>query len=143
MELRTGIQTRLAYLTLLSQSFSHTTLHQTTPQIPPGDEAWIPHLLPRLSLPGVQMFGRWSLFCYIQTDLEKFLLLHSVSRCPIKKATDREVVMNVCSVKINGVNCLISNNSPDIFGCPPGTHCCAACQYWVWVGGRIVRQEPA
>ena len=52
------------------------------------------------------MFGRWSLFCYIQTDLEKFLLLHIVSRRPIKKATDREVVMNVCSVKINGVNCL-------------------------------------
>ena len=94
-------------------NYSHTPLYMKQPHTSLlGMEPRIPHLLPRLSLPGVQMFERWSLFCYIQTDLEKFLLLHIVSRCPVKKATDTEVVMKVCLVKINGVSCLFEKQVP-------------------------------
>lgn len=103
MELRPEVQRSLAshtLNTLVIVALTHSASPSpSTPRPLPGTEPRVPQ--PGLLLPGAQRFEWWLLCCYIKTDPGKSLLLHILSRCPVKKGADVEVMRDGCSAKIS------------------------------------------
>lgn len=114
MELRPEVQRSLAshtLNTLVIVTLTHSASRSpSTPRPLPGTEPHVPQ--PGLLLPGAQRFEWWLLCCYIKTDPGKSLLLHILSRCPVKKGADVEVMKDGCSAKISGAAACAGGGHP-------------------------------